>query len=67
MLHLLTVLSLYNIFMKLVSEFIRNVNRKQLVRLYCPRNQDKFQTFTFHLLTQRLIDDVKKHGSLIGD
>jgi hypothetical protein len=27
---------------------------------------DKIQTFTFHLLTKHLIDDVKKHGSLIG-
>ena len=29
--------------------------------------EDKIHTFTFHLLTQRLIDDVKKHGSLIDD
>jgi len=28
--------------------------------------EDKIHTFTFHLLTQRLIDDVKEHGSLIG-
>jgi hypothetical protein len=27
---------------------------------------EEFQTFTFHLLTKHLIDDVKKHGSLLG-
>ena len=28
--------------------------------------EDQVQTFTFHLLTKHLINDVKKHGSLLG-
>ena len=28
--------------------------------------EDQAQTFTFHLLTKHLINDVKKHGSLLG-
>ena len=26
----------------------------------------EFESFTFHLTTKHLLDDVKKHGSLIG-
>ena len=39
----------------------------ELFRMTSIRRCDKdIESFTFHLITKHLVDDVKKHGSLIG-